>query len=365
MNFSYLDTALGFAAVMLMLSMLITICVQISGTCLNLRGKSLRWGVQRLIEKVIPEYRGHARMLTEKVLTHDALSHTLGRYAIAIRPSELVLVLKDFAGSKPDDEDEAGKMLKAAAGKVLEKAQTAESDINAWFNTIMDRTTERFVIHTRIITAVFAFGIAFLLHIDTLHIVKQLSSKPEVRTAVVNAALKDAIPNYEAMQKLDPLPVEAIRALAKNNQSEATILEAAKDLATRAQGRDWIAKHFADAATQKRLLDSYEIQFDALGTKRVQDLHADYEKVSGWLEASQLELGPKTAQYCDSRGPDFLWWPLPCGPSGITPMHLLGMLVTALFLSLGAPFWFNALRNMSNLRPILAGKVDKDLENAQ
>ena len=38
------------------------------------------------------------------------------------------------------------------------------------------------------------------------------------------------------------------------------------------------------------------------------------------------------------------------------------MFVTALFLSLGAPFWFNALRNMSNLRPIIAGKVEKDKE---
>ena len=99
MNLAYFDTALGFAAVMLMLSMLITILVQMVGTGLNLRGNNLRWGVQRLIEKVIPDYRKDAKTLADKVLTHDALSHTLGRYAVAIRPDELMLVLKDFAGS--------------------------------------------------------------------------------------------------------------------------------------------------------------------------------------------------------------------------------------------------------------------------
>jgi hypothetical protein len=37
--------------------------------------------------------------------------------------------------------------------------------------------------------------------------------------------------------------------------------------------------------------------------------------------------------------------------------HLLGTLVSVLFLSLGAPFWFNALRQMSNLKPAISGKV--------
>ena len=38
--------------------------------------------------------------------------------------------------------------------------------------------------------------------------------------------------------------------------------------------------------------------------------------------------------------------------------HLVGLCIAVLFLSLGAPFWFNLLRNASNLRPIVARKVD-------
>ena len=39
--------------------------------------------------------------------------------------------------------------------------------------------------------------------------------------------------------------------------------------------------------------------------------------------------------------------------------HLAGTLVSVLFLSLGAPFWFNTLRQLSNLKPAIADKVEK------
>jgi hypothetical protein len=50
-------------------------------------------------------------------------------------------------------------------------------------------------------------------------------------------------------------------------------------------------------------------------------------------------------------GPGEWSWPLP---------HLLGILASAALLSLGAPFWFNVLKSLANLRPMLANEVDKD-----
>jgi hypothetical protein len=40
-------------------------------------------------------------------------------------------------------------------------------------------------------------------------------------------------------------------------------------------------------------------------------------------------------------------------------LSILGILVTAGFLSLGAPFWFNALKTLSNLRPLVANLSGK------
>jgi len=38
--------------------------------------------------------------------------------------------------------------------------------------------------------------------------------------------------------------------------------------------------------------------------------------------------------------------------------QLPGVLTTAALLSLGAPFWFNMLKQLTNLRPLLANKQD-------
>ena len=40
-------------------------------------------------------------------------------------------------------------------------------------------------------------------------------------------------------------------------------------------------------------------------------------------------------------------------------VHLLGILATAGLLALGAPFWFNLLKNLMSLRPAVATLIDK------
>jgi hypothetical protein len=42
----------------------------------------------------------------------------------------------------------------------------------------------------------------------------------------------------------------------------------------------------------------------------------------------------------------------PVGP------EIPGVLATAALLSLGAPFWFNLLKSLTNLRPLVATKQD-------
>ena len=44
--------------------------------------------------------------------------------------------------------------------------------------------------------------------------------------------------------------------------------------------------------------------------------------------------------------------------------NLLGILITVAFLSLGAPFWFNALKGLSNLRTVLADNEKKETGKA-
>ena len=41
-------------------------------------------------------------------------------------------------------------------------------------------------------------------------------------------------------------------------------------------------------------------------------------------------------------------------------LHLWGVIACGALMSLGAPFWFNVLKSMSNLRPVVAHKEKQE-----
>jgi len=45
--------------------------------------------------------------------------------------------------------------------------------------------------------------------------------------------------------------------------------------------------------------------------------------------------------------------------------HLLGMIFSALLLSLGAPFWFNTLKSLTSLRSTVAKNISEEEEAEQ
>jgi hypothetical protein len=285
MGLEHFDTVLSFALVMLLLSLLITILVQVVVAVFGLRGNSLEWGLERLFQQLSSELKltNSAGKLARKVLTHPMLAHTGGRKATAIRREELLRVLDDLSKTK---EAEGVKQLVTGAGEHL------KAEVSAWFDTIMDRTTERFVLHTRWLTAAFAVILAVGLHIDSLGILRQLSTSTELRTRLV--------------------------------QSVDTTLDKVGAVMTEAQ----------------------KPQPEDAAAARVKELGVSLERVAASVDQTGLHIIPRPIP------PYVKDW-------NFNRRHILGTFMSALFLSLGAPFWFNLLRQTANLRPILAGKVEK------
>jgi hypothetical protein len=46
-------------------------------------------------------------------------------------------------------------------------------------------------------------------------------------------------------------------------------------------------------------------------------------------------------------------------------LHFWGILFSAGLLSLGAPFWYNALKSLSALKPTVASKEDQERRDSQ
>ncbi len=306
------DTVLAFAMVMLLLSLLVTVLVQMFISLFGLRGQNLVFGLRQLVGAVAPKLdEAEVESLASKILGHPALRAGARRATVDLEPRELLMVMDrlrkgevlaprvkaalDELFQRPASEDaklvrtmELLGSLRAAAPEQAEKLQKladgalAEArevvvQIDNWFDTAMSHAAERLKLHARWITAAVALSLAVLLQVDSAEILKQLWHDPGESAQLV---------------------VQADEVMKLYRES-ATVEEFE-------QGRE--------AAQQIRALlgESELVVFAALG-----------------------ESGDPRAVF---------------GP------HFPGSLLTALLLSLGAPFWYGVVGKLVGFRSALRGK---------
>jgi len=430
-----LDTLIAFVLIMLVVSLLITIAVQMVASALNLRGLNLAQGLKRTFAVIVPtsidaESEQNAKKLANFVLKGGFLSDSFlpnwwilkpWRHAAAIRPEEVFDAIHRIAiGKEPvskgsnltetaqrllialgvdektidDAVDEIGFVQKgtkqlteavlkslpeadqtkvqgalkiatdrlsaagqAAATQIVSAARTfdvARQKFADWTCICQERAQQWFTMHTHIITAVFAFVFAFWLQLDTVDIFKLVSSNKAVRDQLVaqagavqaqaartlgdsNTVLKDALKAWSVKQT-DP----AIVTLLANVE--------VKDIDTREAVRDKVAK----ALGGKTPIDNFDAMVNATATQRLKEQAGNFSTVKADFEKTGFDLFPKDNQ--------FRWGKSWC--DGFNE-HLAGMLFSVGLLSLGAPFWYNALKNLMSLRSTVAQNISKEQDQAQ
>ncbi|MFY9822603.1 MAG: hypothetical protein WAM82_14555 [Thermoanaerobaculia bacterium] len=330
--------------------------------------------------------------MAKKVLTEPILSDSLfsrfkdvpilksitsrWRIASAISAQDLVHGLKKIAADKTTDSDTATslntmlseidpetarnaemveKLVQQVAPGASDKAdamikqlqastQKAVGKVEVWFNRAMDRASQRFAIQMRLWTVAFAVLLAFGAHIDSFHVLQELWASPATRSNLV--ASRDAV-IQEATVVLSPtatpdtegaspaVPPSIVNAAMKNLQSQNPALAAPPVFNSYNDALTWLNQNAP--ANQKEVLVA-QYQKLVLG-----GLTSHFDSIKKTLDDSGLAIIPSPLPkfWC------FNGW-----------RNFAGILATAAFLSLGAPFWFNALKTLSNLRPLVASKQD-------
>ena len=384
MTLEYVDTILAFIVVMLLLSLLITVLVQLVVSFLNLRGGSLLWGVEQIL-KACPELEDHTKGIAEKILKHRSISPD-GRLAKVIGSEELKSILMDlyqdaerWVNKGKSDKDvsenvkilealekvipdnfgeevkdnteelfkqfeelfpEETKKLEAAARLVEKKASGLLLKVDTWFVTVMRRTTERFTMMTRIWTVIFAVVVTIAFNVDSRKLLLDLSTDAGLRETLAASAGR-VLEKAEVVLNVEPIATKALTAI-KDKLPEETAKHIPEEITSLEDGEEWLKQRIKDPDKQKELMGIYRIEYDKLTRERLGIVVKQAKGLKADLEEARLTIGPGIWPWQDWRG-----WP-----------HLFGLLMTIAFLSLGAPFWFNALRGLSNLRPLLAGRVD-------
>jgi hypothetical protein len=383
---TYLDTAAGFAVVMLAISLLLTILTQIVSALANYRGRNLLWGLKTLFANLdpgaYPALAAEAEPLARRVLKHRLISDSWFsgnrvaewierrsrlcarlfdrfRLASAIRSTELANILRQIAAQDPHLAGEIAAVLSfpaaaaAVAGGppalpgVAPAVDFSASPLGAWFGSTMDRVSQRFAMTMRLWTIAFAAFFTLATGLNTLDLLTGLYHNGVMRDALVGAGQQMTTTATAALDPQNSLSAKFTAGLLEALQAQG--IDAPKPapvILTTADGTRWI-----DANVPPQHLTAVLTAFQTGAQAAIRKSLADDQQTAETLLSLTSKAGIDVLQFHWPAG--FFRW---SSPWTWRLRYLLGVFLTGAMLSLGAPFWFNCLKSLANLRPILASK---------
>lgn len=283
-------------------------------------------------------------------------------------------------GSPPDGQLATHPSYSVQMGELLAQlgnsAQQSVGRVEAWFNVAMNRVSQRFAMKIRIVTVIFAFLLAFGLHFDTLALTRQLFKDPVLRQKLVDSSgamlseastiLGGSTAANTAITASPEALQNAMKELLKNKdvltdaKSETDLVAAVPpEFKSIDEAENWLWPFLKDLTPDRKA--RIDTKYKSLV---ILELKKQAQKLASSLKDAGIEFKSKPLpKWNGLRGwkelfgwPAFFMWD--------DKTNLAGILLTAALLSLGAPFWFNLLKQLTNLRPLVATKQDEQKKDA-
>ena len=354
-----IDILVGLSLVMLVASLATMLVTQALIAATRRRGHHLLCGLTDLLAQLHPGMTPpNATTIAAAVLKHPLIRGSERRLATVIKREEFIKLLFEL-GSSPPAAGAATPHLPDTARKVLEDAlrdngvadpaqalsnvrmlalelerthpelatsarqtialtQEARSQfvakVNAWFDQTMDRVTERFTVSTRAFTFISAVAVVAVTQLDAASVINRLAMDDSMRQAFVAEAVR-----LDATAARD-----ATRQAAASSEPPTTTAPLQTSATTEA------------------------VQTPSGSVAPVSDV--DRQRLFGVMREAGLLQIPRTVNEWVN------------GWSKVSPG---GVVLSVLLLSLGAPFWFNALSSLLRLRSVVAQKDDTDRTQRQ
>jgi len=348
MLLNVLALIIAFSAVMLLLSLLVTSLSQTTQAILRLRARNLEHAVTRLLEMELDVHtRSRSRDCAARLLNspdlalldrrsdpNSLLSRFRGPQVSWVDPSVMREVLhKSQEDSAPPGEGKREGVIPSSVN-VERVAQR--------FDRVEPAMSKRFAKIMRGISLAWAVVVAVVFQVSTPALVQRLSTDPAYRARVEGQA--SAI--IEGSRVVLTAPKDAAEVAFEH------LIERRPELATLRNGVDTLDRH--PEATEERLAELLENHADRSA------ILADYDRLLEEALQAEVDQGiartKATAQqlaaiditpwqhdtrfYFDNGSAQFV--------------NILGVLTTAILLTLGAPFWFRVVKQSMGLRDLLA-----------
>jgi hypothetical protein len=402
-----LDTVIAFAVIMTVLSLLITLVVQMASAALSLRGKNLANALALTFQTIDPSIGKYAHSLAAQILRDPIFSDSLWQKktrSLDENAQKFIAAqrkLRDATLRRPDDPNRADAISKATAEVNTTKAAVTIPNVTPnrekpwgfwaipWGGPMQIATAIRPGEIYRVLQELREMSPE---EAQLLNIPKELVEKAR---GLVAALHRLDLPAIESRVKLKNIAAAA-KMFAPEQQTAvldalgsfgATVERATTQAYDRFQrwfgsaqdrAEQWFQIHVRIVTIVAAVLVSVFLQLD---TVEIYDklrhepklVEALVKAAPGTLEQGaavqgQLDADAREKAFADlkakidSSGFELLprgwfarwstekfWW----------FNHLFGLALSAGLLTLGAPFWFNLLKNVMSLRPALASLVEK------
>jgi hypothetical protein len=357
-NSIVLDVVIGLVFIYLLYSLLVTIIQEMIATVFNFRAKILRRAIVRMLEdndvltsrfsSLTNLFKKNADTGSKNSTSIDFYNHPLIKFLgenkrhhvpAYIDKETFSKVLTDLLRGdhvKPGDDvkiliqsaldngkiswgnsridDQTLSYLKSIWADAQGDVAKFRVYLEKWFDETMERATGWYKRHTQFILFFTGLAIAILFNVNTIEIVRKLEKDPKLREQIIQQAdgFAKAHPDLDKMILMQK---DKFGKIPKGNQVVDTLRN----------------QPSAFQSNQSNL-DSLIAYQDLLFRRADSLLKSDIKKSN-----DLLGLG-----WQRTEGYSFSWH--------YYIQSLLGWLITALALSLGAPFWFNLLNRLMKLR---------------
>lgn len=229
-------------------------------------------------------------------------------------PPEIKGILIGYAQETKDT-------YKSVSVKLMGELEMFNKKIENWYDTNMDRVSGALKMrHTRKFTLWVGIVVAVFLNADSISIAKYLYKNPEARTELATQA-------YVAGNS-DSVKAQVQNLIDRNNKRKEEAAKLVADtIAASAANNTAIAKA-ADTASMKQLTDSISAQILNIKSTRA-------------VLEEAIPLGWNSKVFLTTENKFSFWLVL---------SKIAGLTMTVLAIMMGAPFWFDVLNKISNMR---------------
>lgn len=369
-----LSVVIAFATLMLLLSLVVTSVVQSAQYIFQMRIRTLQRGLEDLLATSLNQagggkglgrsnkaHREKVRTLVREILTSPYLIQgRVGRRFTSDRGVRGFLA--SIRRTSWIEKDELKALLRQKRGDLGTASLGVLRDVDRWFERLEANTRKEFLVRVRWVTLACALAVAVIFQVDAFETLRELSLDPELRqelSAASSAILEKTQAEIADLRDQRRVAEEALLRLDRANDNPA-IQEAIEEVAGSDSDRAdqleelrlALEEHDVPPEMRDQQLASYRAHLEEISRERLERANAMRRSAVGELARFNVTPWGRTGEF---------YWRKGHGLRGLQLDHLLGVLVTAAFLSLGAPFWFNQLKNLVALRD----QIEKSLGKKQ